>query len=126
MGRRRRSSPGFGPALWADMMLAGAATVATFSVRLPRIATGTMSRAESTRMVAEKAAAAIDGAAAGMAAATRVAARRMGDPKAVTPAAAMADLVAVAEAASRPARRTVKANAERLGRSRLRRYRSGP
>ena len=113
MARRRRASLTFFGA-WADMMATGAATAVTLSVRLPQIAAGTMTVAESARMVGEKAAAAGEGLAAGSAAAARITAKRLRRP---APHRALRDALAVAAAASGPARRRVKANAERLTRT---------
>ncbi|WP_237480023.1 hypothetical protein [Lichenibacterium dinghuense] len=107
--RRRTAATPFG--LWADAMATGVATAVTLSVRVPQLLAGTMTAAESTRMVAEKAAAAGEGLLAGSAAAARVAARRLAR---LAPHRAVEDALEIAEAMSRPARRRVKANAARL------------
>lgn len=107
--RRRRTSTPLGA--FAELAAAGVATAVTLSVRLPQLAAGTLSAAEATRMVAEKAAAAGEGLLAGSAVAARIAAERALRP---APHRALEDAMAVVEAASRPARRRVKANARRL------------
>jgi hypothetical protein len=113
MVRRRRRSGTTPLALWTDMMLAGAATAVTLSVRLPQLMTGTMTRAESARMVGEKLAAASEGLVAASAAGLRVAARR---GPAATPRQMLDDALEVSAAALRPAQRRVAANAKRLTR----------
>ena len=107
--RRRVSRSAF--ALWADTLASGMATLSTLSVRLPQLATGTMSDRERHRMVAEKLLAAAEGAANGSAAMARIALR---GPRMSTPLGLFGDALGVATAMSAPARRTVKANAKRL------------
>ncbi len=114
MARHRRPSITAPLAFWTDTMLAATATVVTLSVRLPQIAAGTMTRSEAGRMVGEKLAAAAEGTAAAATAALRVSRRR---GRASTPLRLAQDMIEVAEAASRPARRRVKANARRLTRT---------
>ena len=109
---RRRRRAGTSPlTLWTDAMLAGAATAVTLSVRLPQLMTGTMTRAESARMVGEKLAASTEGLLEASAASLRAAARR---GPAVTPRQILQDVLDVSAAAARPAQRRVKANAKRL------------
>lgn len=113
MARRRRLT--MTPlTLWMDVLATGAATAATLSVRLPQLAAGTMSAAESRRMVGEKLAAAGEGLAAGSAAAARIAATRLRRP---APHRAIHDALEIVEAATGPARRRVKANAARLSKT---------
>ena len=107
--RRRAATSPF--AVWTDAMRAGAATAVTLSVRLPQLMTGTMTRAESARMVGEKLAAATEGMLAASAASLRVAAR---SGAAVTPRRFLQDALEVSAAAARPAQRRVEANAKRL------------
>ena len=107
--RRRVSRSAF--ALCADTLTTGLATWFTLSIRLPQLATGTMSDRETQRMVAEKLLAAAEGAANGSAAMARIALRGSRMP---TPLSLFGDGLGVATATSAPARRTVKANAKRL------------
>ena len=111
MVRRRRCVATSPFAVWTDAMRAGAATAVTLSVRLPQLMTGTMTRAESARMVGEKLAAATEGLLAASAASLRVAAR---GGATVTPRRVLQDGLEVSAAAARPAQRRVEANAKRL------------
>ncbi len=99
-----------------DVWMDGIATATTLSVRLPQLMTGTMSPAETRRMVAEKIAAAQFGWAKAASAATRVA---LGKPSR-QPTVTAARSLSVLDAAVGPARRTVRANAKRLTTSRPR------
>ena len=108
MSKRKSRNP---LAFWTDVARTAAATAVTLSVRVPQLAAGRMTAAERHRMVSKKLAAAGKGAVAGAAATTRVMLRRAVRPK---PLSAIADLSEIFEAASRPARRRVKANATRL------------
>lgn len=109
MARRRNAGLKVLP-LWIDTLLAGVATATTLSVRLPQLATGTMSAAERRRMVAEKAAAVHEGAMAGGVALLKVASRR----RRPSPLTVLNDVVTLVDAVGRPARRTVRRNARRL------------
>ena len=93
-----------------DVWLDGIATATTLSVRVPQLMTGTMSPAETRRMVSEKISAAQVGWAKAAVAATRIA---LGRPSR-NPTALAARSLAVLDAAVRPASRTVRANAKRL------------
>ena len=108
----RRSRRGTKAALfWADSLHSGIATWTTLSVRVPQLVTGTMSAAETQRMVAEKLAAAVEGALAGATTATRLALR---SPRRLTSSRITAQALTMLEATSKPARRRVQANARRL------------
>ena len=96
---------------WTDLFATGVATATTLSVRVPQLMLGRMSPAESRRMVAEKVAAAAEGFVAGSAATARIVSKRMKRP---APREVFHDLMAIAEASARPARRRVKRNAVRL------------
>ena len=96
---------------WTDLFATGVATATTLSVRVPQLMLGSMNPAESRRMVAEKVAAAAEGFVAGSAATARVMAKRLTRP---APRDAAQDVMEIVEAAARPARRRVKANAVRL------------
>ncbi len=109
--KRRRRLARSALTLWADTLASGMAALSTLSVRLPQIATGTMSDRETQRMVAEKVSAAAEGAAKASATMARIALR---GPKVPTPLGIFSDALSVAAAMSAPARRTVKANAKRL------------
>ncbi len=91
----------------------------TLSVRVPGLMAGTLSHAERTRMVTEKAEAMVESAQA----IGRTTARLMNDPQfsAPTHTAVTAGWLAILEAASRPFHKRVKANAGRLGTPRKRR-----
>ena len=90
---------------------AQAATLTTLSVRVPGLLAGTLPRGERTRMVSEKAEAMVESAqATGLAAA-----KLMLPPRFPTPASIFSGWLALAEAASRPYHKRVKANAQRLG-----------
>ncbi len=111
MVKRRRRAATSPLAAWSDAMLAGAATAVTLSVRLPQIMTGTMTRAESARMVGEKLAAATEGLLEASAVGLRIATRR---GTVVTPRRLLQDALDISAAAARPAQRRVGANARRL------------
>ena len=96
---------------WTDLFATGVATATTLSVRVPQLMLGSMTPAESRRMVAEKVAAATEGFVAGSAATARIVSNRMTRP---APHEAFQDVMDIAEATTRPARRRVKRNAARL------------
>ena len=96
---------------WTDLVATGVATATTLSVRVPQLMLGSMSPAESRRMVAEKVEAAAEGFVAGSAATARIVSKRMTRP---APREAFHDLMEIAEATARPARRRVQRNAVRL------------
>lgn len=105
MRRQHRTSKAL--ALCTDTWASGLATLQVLAVRVPQLLTATMSRREATKMVAEKVAAFRKGAVA--AGQTALKPRR-----GTTLQAAFDRGVAILDAASRPARRTVQANARRL------------
>ncbi len=96
---------------WTDLFTAGVATATTLSVRVPQLMQGSMNPAESRRMVAEKVAAVAEGFVAGSTATARIVSKRIARP---APRDAFHDLMAIAEATARPARRRVRRNAVRL------------
>lgn len=96
---------------WTDLLATGIDTATTLSVRVPQLMLGSMTKAESRRMVAEKVAAAAEGFVAGSAATARIVSKRMTRP---APREAFHDLMEIAAATTRPARRRVKSNAVRL------------
>ena len=96
---------------WTDLFATGVATATTLSVRVPQLMLGSMSQAESRRMVTEKVAAAAEGFVAGSTATVRIMSKRMTRP---APSEAFQDVMEIAEAATRPARCRVKRNAVRL------------
>ena len=104
MPRRRKSN------MLSNLYADSIATATTLAIRVPQLLSGTMSKAETHRMVAEKIAAAREGWVKGAAAAGRIAMRK---PKRSTRAVA-ADTLAIFDAAFGPARRKVRANAKRL------------
>lgn len=106
----RRRSAAKAQALWLDLATAAVATSITLSVRLSRIASGTLTPREGRRMLNEKAAAALEGS---LAVANELA-RRAGRRGPRDPVAALAESVALLDVATRPARRRVRANAKRL------------
>lgn len=100
---------------WRDAVETSAAVWTTLGARLPMLATGGMATAEGSRMVTEKCEAATKGALEAGAVAARFAATAMlGAPSARAMAKAG---IAMADAAMRPGRRTVKANARRLSKT---------
>ena len=111
----RRSKRGFTLAsAWTDLVVTGLATATTLSVRVPQLMIGSMTEAEARRMVGEKVSAAAEGFVEGSAATARIVSKRMKRP---APRQAFRDLLEIAEAAARPARRRVKINAVRLTRT---------
>ncbi len=96
---------------WTDLVVTGFATATTLSVRVPHLMAGSMTEAESRRMVGEKVSAAAEGFVAGSVVAARIASKRLARP---APHRAFEDLLEIAEATARPARRRVKSNAVRL------------
>ena len=111
MARRLRRAGTSPFSVWTEAMLAGTATAVTLSVRLPQLMTGTMTRAESARMVGEKLAASTEGLLAASTVALRAAARR---GAVATTRQLVQDALDISAAAARPAQRRVKANAKRL------------
>ena len=103
---RRRKTTGLS-SLFADAV----ATATTLTVRVPQLLSGTMTRAESRRMGNEKGAAAQQG----WVDAARVAGRLILQKPKLTRTGATAGALAIVGAAIAPARRTVRANARRLG-----------
>lgn len=108
MARRRRAIT-----LLAATLDAQAAAWAVLGIRVPALLDGSASAAERTRMVAEKRDAMVESAQAVGTVAMRLAARPRRRP---TPAAAVSAWLSLAEAASRPFHKRVKANAKRLNR----------
>ena len=98
--------------LWASTIEANTAMWTTLAVRVPTIVTGTMTKAEQSRMVAEKLEAWSESANA----TTASVGQMMIDPKAAfrSPAATAATLLSLSRAAADPFHRRVKANARRL------------
>ena len=115
--KRTRKSARSPLGLWMDGAATATATWTTLAVRVPQLMAGTMTPAESHRMVAEKLGAAQEGALKASVAAGRVALRR---PRRRSLAGLMADAAAIVEAAYAPAKRTVKANADRLSATKAR------
>lgn len=110
---KRRRSRKTHAAFLTDIVASSAATFTTLAVRVPQLMTASMSAAEYQRMVLEKVAAAAEGLAAGAAAAVKIGAGR----RSRSPGHLLDAGLTVAEAMSRPARKRVKANARRLGRT---------
>ena len=104
MARKRKTS------LLVNLWMDGLATAATLSVRVPQLMSGTMTPAETRRMVSEKLAAAQTG---WMAAATAATQAALAEPSS-SPKVLAARSLSVLDAAVRPASRTVRANAKRL------------
>lgn len=101
--------------LLTSTMEAQAAVMTVLGIRVPALLDGSASAAERTRMVQEKAEAVAESAQAVGRAATRM----MSRPKRrATPQGLMTGWLALAEAASQPFHRRVKANAKRLSRKR--------
>ena len=110
MLRRRKKTFALASA-WTDLVVTGFATATTLSVRVPQLVLGSMTPAESRRMVTEKLTAAAEGFVAGSAATARIVAKRVTRP---APREALNDLLEIAQATTRSARRRVKSNAVRL------------
>ena len=106
MPNRKRAT-----ALFKATLEAQAAALTTLGVRVPGLLAGTLPAGERTRMVSEKAEAMVESAQATGLAAAKLIAR----PRKLTPASAISGWLALAEAASRPYHKRVKANARRLG-----------
>lgn len=115
MPRRRRRAL----ELFASTVEAQAAAVMTLGRRVPALVSGTSHPAERTRMVTEKIEAAVESARAVGQVAAKLVGRAAVTPPTVT--SAISGWLVLAEAASRPYHRRVKANATRLSKARRRR-----